>query len=143
MSSMLRSRPAELTHIQPAGESIAPSQTSHYSHTLSTLSSKLEHLTRLQQQLEDSLKDRPPPSDPSNYTAYYFMKGDEDESSDTEKHKSSTPKRSPPAKRRLSSDLEATTAALRDATAQVHVLMNPRHRVQITLCEFEGAAKLN
>ena len=47
------------------------------------------------------------------------MHGEEEEdSTDGEKQKSSTPKATP---RRLSSDLAVATAALRDATAQVRV----------------------
>ncbi len=91
----------------------------------SSLSSKLEHLTALQRHLEGSLKKQPSDTGANisegdrHYTNYYFMGGEEEETtSDTEQPVSSTPKKTSP-RRNLSSDLAATTAALRDATAQV------------------------
>lgn len=86
----------------------------------------MEHLTVLQRHLEESLKDQSTDGGATNvsrgdthYTSYYFGGVDEEgeTSSGPDQPASSTPKK--PSPRRLSSDLTATKAALRDATEQV------------------------
>lgn len=102
----------------------------------SSLSAKLEHITELQRQLEAAMHDKQPQeskpaSANTSYTAYYFMRGEEEGSEGEQSpRRSSTPKSGKPSPARTPQKTPDLSTALRDAMRQIGALQSELEEVR-------------
>ena len=100
------------------------------------MSSKLEHITDLQRHLESIMQETQPPSEtkpsPSNtsYTAYYYMRGEEEEEGEGSPKRSSTPRSKGASPWQTPQKPPEASTPMRDAMRRIGALQSELEEVK-------------